>query len=541
MWEKGYREKLWSEIGQPWDVIIIGGGITGAGVLRQARNAGLNCLLLEAGDFSSGTSSRSSKMVHGGFRYMRSGQFDVTRESVREREWLLQAAPGLVTPLPFIMPNYSAYHTSNRLFMLGVILYDLFGKKWKHQILTPSQASNLVPQLNPEGLLAVFRYDDAAADDSRMVLRLLQEAMLEGAHAINYARVETLLRDQHGKVCGVFVKDESSPNGITAEIEARVVINATGPWTDEIRKPLGVPARIRQTRGSHLIFPRSKMPFRQAFILMHPNDQRGMIAVPWESVYLVGTTDLDHSQAGDEPYTTQTEIDYILEAIESILPACHITAGDILATYAGVRPIISSGTANPSAESRAHAVWEEEGLFTITGGKLTTFRVMAKSVLQAARYRFAGRSITGIRKPIFNSLPQYSSETRLKQEQALYLAGRYGNAVVDLIQSPVEELTPIETMPNLWAELRLAARSEGVIHLDDLLLRRVRLGLQLPQGGQALLPRIRAIVQPELEWDDTRWEWEVARYQKIWQDYYSPTPGVPIKLEMEHTQIPVTG
>lgn len=525
MWNAAYREELCQGLSRPWDVLVIGGGISGAGVLRQATLAGLSCLLVEASDFSSGTSSRSSKLVHGGFRYMRSKQFDVTRESVREREWLLRAAPGLVTPLPFVMPNYQAYHTPNWQFRLGITLYDLFGRKWQHRSYSARQAGALVPQLNPDGLIAACRYGDAAVDDSRLVLRVLQEARRGEAHALNYAKAECLLRNRQGQVCGALIRDTSRPNGALAEVKAGVVIQATGPWTDDLRLSLGVYPRIRQTRGSHLIFPRSRLPLEQAVTLMHPRDNRAMFAIPWESVCLVGTTDLDHRQTGSEPYTSQDEIDYILQVIEAVLPGCEITEDDVIATMAGVRPIVTSGAADPSAESRAHVVLEEHGLLTITGGKLTTFRVMADSVLQAARGRFAGRSLPESRKTMFNPPSKTELPRWMSTRQAAYLAGRHGANLPALLDCPADELTPIGSMPNLWAELRLAARSESVLHLDDLLLRRVRMGLQLPLGGQAYLPRVQTIVQSELGWTDARWMQEKVRYQQIWQDYYSPVPG----------------
>ncbi len=532
MWNNEYREATWAQIEQPWDLVVVGGGITGAGVLREAANAGLRCLLLEAKDFSYGTSSRSSKLVHGGFRYMRNKQFDVTYESVHERQWMLRAAPGLVTGLPFIMPNYPRYHTPNWQFHLGVVLYDLFGRKWKHRTLTPQQVQRILPQLSQDGLMRSYQYEDAAVDDSRLVLRVLQEAAQAGACVLNYARVETLLRNRHGQVCGVVVHDEAVAKGCTVAVQAKVVINATGPWTDRLREPLGAPARIRQTRGSHLVFAKEHLPLQHAVTLMHPDDNRAMFAIPWESVCLVGTTDLDHHHDLDEPYTSQEEIDYILKAIHATLPGFEVGHEHILASFAGVRPIVHSGAADPSAESRAHVVWDEDGLLTITGGKLTIFRVMAKDVLEAARARLSGNPLFPTGKPIFNPLPKIPGETRIDAAKLAYLLGRFGVYAPDLLAAAQDnEVQEIETMPNLWAELRWAARTEGVIHLDDLLLRRVRLGLQLPQGGLPLAEHIRSIIQPELGWNDQRWQEEIDRYAEIWQLYYSPYPGALVDLQ----------
>ncbi len=532
MWNNEYRQAAWAQIEQPWDLIVIGGGITGAGVLREAANAGLRCLLLEARDFSYGTSSRSSKLVHGGFRYMRNKQFDVTYESVRERQWMLRAAPGLVTALPFIMPNFASYHTPDWQFHLGVMLYDLFGRKWKHRTFNPQQILRILPELNTTGLMRSYRYEDAAVDDSRLVLRVLQEAVQVGACVLNYARVETLLRDRNGKVSGVVVHDQSTEQGATLAVPAKVVINATGPWTDCLREPLGVPARIRQTRGSHLVFSNEHLPLKHAVTLMHPDDNRAMFAIPWESVCLVGTTDLDHHHNLDEPYASQEEIEYILKAIHATLPAFQVGREHILASFAGVRPIVRSGAADPSAESRAHVVWDEEGLLTITGGKLTTFRIMAKAVLEAARPRLSGNPLFSTGKPIFNPLPKITGEARISTEKLAYLLGRYGAHTPALLNAAQDgELETIESLPNLWAELRWAARAEGIVHLDDLLLRRVRMGLQLPQGGLPLAEQIRRIVQPELGWSNQHWQQELNRYAETWQLFYSASPGTALEVQ----------
>jgi glycerol-3-phosphate dehydrogenase len=533
MWNKCMREETWAQLSLPWDLIVIGGGITGAGVLREAANAGLRCLLLEANDFSFGTSSRSSKLVHGGIRYMRNRQFDMTRESVRERQWMLRAAKNLVNPLPFILPNYSTYHTPNWELHLGVILLDFFGHTWKHSSLNSKEIAGILPELNQQGMLCAFRYEDANVDDSRLVLRLLQEAVQAGASALNYARVTSLMRDKHGQVCGVVVQDYSPQKEKTTTVQAKVVIQATGPWTDNLRSELNAPKRIRLTRGSHLVFSREHMPLNHAVALMHPVDRRAMFAIPWESVCLVGTTDLDHGfDLQQEPYISQEEISYILEAIQATFPSFEITQTHVLSTYAGVRSIVSSGTGDPSAESRAHAVWEENGLFTITGGKLTTFRVMMQTVLQAARTRFAGRPLFPTGKPIFNPLPQPKVDGAIHPTTLSYLLGRHGNLAADVLScAHDDELTAIDSLSNLWVELRWAAREEAVMHLDDLLLRRVRLGLQVPEGGMHLLDKIRSIVQPELDWDDARWEQEAARYRETWQLYYSPSPGSLVDIQ----------
>lgn len=528
VWNQSWRRSVWAALDRKWDVIIIGGGITGVGVLRAAVSAGLSALLLEAADFSSGTSSRSSKLVHGGLRYLYNRQYDVTRESVREREWLLKAAPHLVSKTAFTIPVYSSYKVKPRMFGIGVAMYDLFAHKWDHSSLSPDQILRDYPGLQGNRLMGGFRYYDAEVDDSRLVLRLLTEAAASGATALNYARVERLLCDAAGKVCGVAVRDcSASGSGETLELTARVVVNAAGPFSDDLRAPLGVPARIRQLRGSHLVFSASRFPVPEALTIFHPRDKRAMFVIPWEGVTLVGTTDIDHSgsQSGGEPFCSQEETTYILEAANALYPDLALSRADIISSFAGLRPIIRGTAENPSKESRAHEVWNEHGLITITGGKLTTFRIMAQDALRQVFATLALPARIPPRSSFFDCIQRDVTSTLPAQMQN-YLAGRYGAAYQALLSAAKPgELERIPDTPNLWAELRWAARAEAVDRLDDLLLRRARLGLLLGEGLRPLMPRVRTIVQPELGWDDARWQREENAFWKIWQAYYSASPG----------------
>ncbi len=531
MWQTGWREQVWQQFGRPWDVVVIGGGITGAGLLREASRAGLRTLLLEAKDFAFGTSSRSSKLVHGGFRYIRNFQFKVTAESVRERERLLREAPDLVTPLEFIMASRRGDRTAMWKFGLGVLIYDWFGGKWAHGTYTPERLQTLAPALSQAELLGAHWYYDALVDDARLVVRCIREAVAGGGLALNYAPVEKLLTNQAGEVCGVAVRDDGPEGGgRTQEVQARVVISAVGPWTDALRANLGLPGRVRKSRGSHIIFPRHKFPITQSFTLLHPADNRVLFAIPWEGVTLVGTTDLDHSaaleQAQPEPAIQRGEVAYLLEAIHYSFPALGLTAGDITASFAGLRPMVNTGQADPSKESRAHTVLQENGLVTIVGGKLTTYRLMAHQTLEAVRRRLSPTPRLDERQPVFNPRPDVHPNLPVAPEVLARLLGRYGAEAISLLStSKAGELEPLPELPTLWAELRWAARAEGVAHLDDLLLRRVRLGLLLPNGGLEVMDRIRAIAQPELEWDAARWKQEVARYTALWRQCYYLPPG----------------
>jgi glycerol-3-phosphate dehydrogenase len=452
----------------------------------------------------------------------------VTKESVREREWMLREAPNLITPLSFLLPNFDRYHFPSWKLGLGVMIYDLLAPKWNHHKYDPVKLRKACPFLNTDGLIGGFQYYDAAMDDVRVLLRVLREAVQAGGVALNYTRAEKLLKTGDGQVCGALLRDRVSPDGNTVEVKAKVVVNASGAWSDEVRSQLGQPARLRRLRGSHLVFRRAKLPVNQAVTLFHPRDGRAMFVIPWEGTTIIGTTDIDHDPALDkrylEPFVAEEEISYMMEALSFLFPGLGLSEKDIVSSFSGLRPVIHTGAATPSKESRAHALWEENGLITITGGKYTTFRIMSGQTVDRVLARL-GKSETPSRKRIFDPLPDLSSFS-LGTSTLAYLAGRHGSETSLLLAAAKQnELEPIGHLPNVWAELRWAAREEGVEHLDDLLLRRVRLGLLLPHGASDLLARIRSIVQPELGWSDERWQQEETAYLQTWQRYYSPKPG----------------
>lgn len=534
MWTKGWREAIWSEITKPWDLVIIGGGITGAGIFREAVRLGLRALLLEARDFGSGTSSRSSKMVHGGFRYLKNAQIKLTYESVHERERLLSEARGLVNPLGFLITAHRGDSTPGWMYGLGLLAYDLLAKKWGHRYYDASDLRELCPPLTNPGLSGGYRYFDAQTDDARLVLRLIREAVREGGVALNYTSVTGLLRLSSGKVAGVVIEDRSpaadgKPSGCTAEVQASLIINATGAWVDELRQQVGGRRRLRQLRGSHLILPAARLPLTRAVSFSHPRDGRFVFAFPWEGVVLAGTTDVDHNRSLDEePSISSGEFEYLLEALDHVFPDLELGPEDVQATFSGVRPVVGTGKTDPSKESREHVLWCEQGLITVAGGKLTTFRIMAVAALKMACAQLKDR-VRGWRdeERVLDRLPPESSvDAPVSPGTRLRLLGRYGaesEALVEAAQTGEFDCVP--GTGSLWAELRWAARREAVCHLEDLLLRRVRLGLILPQGGLPLAGSIRAIVQNELGWDDRRWDLEFANYQHLWETYYRPNPN----------------
>jgi glycerol-3-phosphate dehydrogenase len=406
----------------------------------------------------------------------------------------------------------------------GVVIYDLMAPRWRHQHLNLNQLRETIPMLKPKGMAGAFLYQDARLDDSRMVLRLIQEAQEQGGTALNYAKVAQLLRTEDGQVCGVAVEDQSKAQLGTLELKAKAVINATGPWTDELRGQLGRQGRVRPLRGSHLVFSSETLPIPYAVTLMHPKDKRAMFAIPWEGRTIFGTTDLDHPfPLSQEPYCTNAEVAYMLEAVNAIFPDVDINESSIISSFAGLRPIVRGDADNPSAESRAHLVLEEDGLVTITGGKLTIFEKMAEDALKAAMPKI-GKEI----KPIdhwFDPIPRSLPDGKLPAESIHYLAGRYGQALPDLVDlSEPGYLKPVDGLNTHWAELTFNARFGMVEHLDDLLLRRTRLGILLPEGGVGVMDKVKALTGSEMCWSDEEWQSEISRYKAIYHQAYSPNP-----------------
>ncbi|MEW6761750.1 MAG: glycerol-3-phosphate dehydrogenase/oxidase [Pseudomonadota bacterium] len=504
-----------------WDLLVIGGGITGAGILLEASRRGLKALLVEQRDFAWGTSSRSSKLVHGGLRYLAEGRLRLTRESVREREALLRDAPGLVEPQGFAFADYGASRRKRRSFLAGLAVYDFLAGRRERHWLDADGFAMLAPNVGHAGLQGGIRYMDAKTDDARLVLRVLDEAREYGAETRNYVAVESLLRTD-GRVIGARLRDARSGGGI--DVNARVVVNATGAWAGGLAGQ-GASPRLRPLRGSHLVIPAWRLPLAQAVSLMHPGDGRPVFAFPWEGVTLVGTTDIDHGQElAREARVTRAEFDYLMAALRAQFPQLDLSGADVVATYAGVRPVLDSGSHGaPSKETREHLVWDEPGLVGVTGGKLTTFRAIALDTLAHVARQLPHWRPDLRPQPVFAHRARPTGPHRIPAALLQRLAGRHGRHAQDLVNAAREgELEFIPGTLTPWAELRWAARTESVHRLEDLLLRRTRLGIQLHEGGAAHLARIRAICQPELGWSDARWDTEQRDYLALWRAHYSP-------------------
>jgi glycerol-3-phosphate dehydrogenase len=522
----GTREAVWAELAaqrEPLDVLVVGGGITGAAILREAARQGLRATLVEQRDFAWGTSSRSSKMVHGGLRYIMLGHIALTRHSAQERERLIREAPGLVERTTYLFPVRKGAFPGRFAFAGLLALYDHLAGMRTRGWADATAVLRRAPGLREDGLRGAAFYTDAITDDARLVLRVLQEAVADGGRALNYATARTLLRDAAGKVQGVELEDGAS--GARIAVRARVVINATGAWVDELREPVAHERTIRRLRGSHLVVPSARLNVQDALTLFHPEDRRATFIFPWEGCTVIGTTDLDHAEPLDtDPGIAQQEVDYLLALANREFPQARLTEDDVLSTWAGVRPVISKDRSkDPSKETRDHKVWIDQGLLSVSGGKLTTFRLIARDALRAALPLLGLQHLSQPGEEVFTPCATQPAALGLADpEQARCLLGRFGAHAPGLLAAaPAAEHAPLAGTRFCAAELRWACRNEQVLHLDDLLLRRTRIGSLLPEGGEAVLPVAGAICRAELGWSDAQWQAEVARYRALWRSAYA--------------------
>jgi glycerol-3-phosphate dehydrogenase len=463
----------------------------------------VRALLVERGDFASGTSSWSSKLVHGGLRYLKSGQWRMTLESVRERERLLRERPGLVEPQPFVMPIAAGGRPGPLALAAAFWIADRMAGHRTARRIAPEEARALEPALGAERLRAAIAYRDGVVDDARLVLRLIFDAVGLGARALNH--VEATLVESGGRVRGARLIDRL--DGTHAEVDAKVTVHAGGVWAGAAP---GAPT-LRPLRGSHLVFARETVPVQGGLAWLHPRDRRPVFAHVWEGAVLVGTTDVDHPVAEVPATISPAEADYLVEALRLPFPALRIEAAHALSTFAGLRAIVvPPGEAHlpPSAMGRDSALWTRPGLVGITGGKLTTHRATAAEVLREVERQ---------------GVPMAPDPGPTPAPPATRLAGRLGAAGAAWVAArPADERAPLAGTPYSEAELRWSLREEQVRSLEDLLMRRSRVGLVGARGGEALLPRLEAPCREALGWDAARWRDEVARHLANWAARHAP-------------------
>jgi glycerol-3-phosphate dehydrogenase len=492
-----------------FDVLVIGGGITGCAVARDAALRGLAVALVEKGDFGGGTSSRSSRLIHGGVRYLEHGHVHLVFESSAERRRLLRLAPHLVRPLEFTWPVYAGARIPRWKLGAGLTLYDalsLFRNVGHHQRLKRNAVLDREPLLRRDGLLGGALYFDAATNDARLTLANAIGAAEAGAVVVNHAAVTELLTKE-AKVAGAEIRDAIS--GETARIQAKVVVNATGPWSDSVRA-LEPSARaslqsrgMRGSKGAHIALPRTRVGNRNALTLLSPTDGRVFFVLPAETHAIVGTTDTYTASSPDNVRATNDDVRYLLDAANAFFPAAKLETNDVVSAWAGIRPLLPTSAETPGGVTREHAVTTSAGgLVSITGGKLTTYRVMARDVIRAVLHRLNRPASSDLTETLalpggeFSSLDDLTADVhRATGDPSLaqHLASSYGTrwqGVWDMIAKKGGKTVVQEGLPYTVGELRYGVAHEMALTLGDLLIRRTHVAFETRDHGVSAAERV---------------------------------------------------
>jgi len=513
---------------EPFDILIIGGGITGAAAARDAALRGYRVALIDKGDLGGGTSSRSSRLIHGGLRYLEHFQFHLVGESVVERGRLLRNASRLVKPQAFIYPVYQRRFPSYHALSIGLWLYDLMALRGGrdvpfHRMLRPALLAQIEPLITGPDVAGAGHYFDATVDDGRLTMLIARSAHDAGAIVANYVEAVALMK-LGDKTAGAHARDALS--GREFDISARAVINATGPWVDQVRGlngPAGK-AMLRPTKGAHLIVPRTRLPVGHAVVMRSPRDRRAVFVVPWGDFALVGTTDTDYVGRPEEAQADRDDCAYLLESVHSLMPGVRLCESDVNSAYAGVRPLIAEEIARPSAVSREHRIVESEsGLITIVGGKLTTHRVMAEQVIDRAQHKLQSDARNGIAsRPATATAPlTEATEIRLPDvppRAARHLIDAYGAGAIEVLrlaESDPALAQPIDPgLPYLHAEAIYAVEHEMAVTLCDILIRRTHIIYESADGALLQTGAIATRLGARLGWDAVRRQREIAEYER---------------------------
>ncbi|MDF9878229.1 glycerol-3-phosphate dehydrogenase/oxidase [Cellulosimicrobium cellulans] len=516
------------------DVLVIGGGVTGAGIALDAVTRGLSTAIVEAQDWSAGTSSRSSKLVHGGLRYLQMLDFHLVKEALTERDLLLkEIAPHLVRPVPFLYPL--EHRVWERAYVgAGIALYDTLasvapGRRAMplHRHLSRSGMEKKFPDLAHDAAVGAVQYWDASVDDARLVTTLVRTAASYGAHAASRTQVVSLTKGSTGAVNGAVLMDLETGREIT--VRARAVINATGVWTEDTEALAGSEGglRVLASKGIHIVVPRERIKGKVGLILQ--TEKSVLFVIPWSRYWVIGTTDTPWEQELQHPVATAADIDYVLEHANAVL-AHPLTRDDIIGTWAGLRPLLQPGTKEGTSSakvSREHTVASPTpGLTVIAGGKLTTYRVMAKDAVDFAIGQRASALPSITQKiPLLGAVGLDAVRRQARPWASRYgwtpalvdhLLHRYGSnlrEIVELCEARPDLAKPLEHAPAyLRAEIAYGVSHEGALHLEDLLLHRTRLNYEVADRGLAALPEIADLVAELLGWDDATRAAEITSY-----------------------------
>jgi glycerol-3-phosphate dehydrogenase len=502
---------------EPWDMVVVGGGATGVGVAIDAAARGYSVVLLEQSDFGKGTSSRSTKLVHGGVRYLERGNISLVMEALKERGILLQNAPHLVLNLGFVVPNYDWWEAP--FYGIGLKMYNLLAGKYgfgPSRILSKNETLEKLPTIRTEGLRGGVIYFDGQFDDCRLLINLVTTAANQGAALLNYVRVTAVTTDAEGFVDGVVARDLET--GEELRFKGRVVVNATGPFTDEIRR-LADPSADRMiapSQGIHLVFDGSFIAGDSAIMVPHTSDGRVMFAIPWHGHAVVGTTDTPVSEPLLEPAATEQEIDFILQTSALYLEK-KPKRGDVLSVFAGIRPLVrGGGSDNTAALSRDHTIRiDKSGLLTICGGKWTTYRRMAEDCVNhaATLARLPDRPCTTY------SLKIHGFHLNSEEFGALRVYGSDAPAVTELAESHGLSGRLHPSLPYCGAEVVWAVREEMARTVEDVLARRTRALFLNARAAIEMASRVAALMAPELGRDQGWIDAEVRAFTAVAAGY----------------------
>jgi glycerol-3-phosphate dehydrogenase len=514
---------------EEFDIVVIGGGATGSGSALDAASRGLSVALLEARDYAAGTSSRSSKLIHGGLRYLEQKDFGLVREALRERGLLLKKlAPHLVKPVPFLFPLEQRWETP--YIGAGMILYDTLGGGHqgvpRHRHLSKRKAMRIAPALREDAMIGAFQYYDAQVDDARHTMTLARTAAHYGAAVANNIAVVGFLREGE-RVTGVVARDAHS--GEEIKVRAKQVINCTGVWTDDIQNMVGERGKfhVRASKGVHLLIPRDRLQLDTGLILR--TEKSVLFVIPWGRHWIVGTTDTDWELDRAHPAASRSDIDYIFEHVNKVLRE-PLTHEDVEGVYAGLRPLLSHESESTSKLSREHTVAVPvPGLVAIAGGKYTTYRVMAKDAIDAAARSMEMRvppSITH-ETPLIgadgyfalrNRKEALAAETGLHPARIEHLLNRFGSRIFELTAAIAEDPELAKPLPGaddyLAAEVRHAVTHEGAQHLEDVLTRRTRISIEAWDRGLESAEPAARLMADALGWDQDTVAREVDIYRR---------------------------
>ncbi len=540
------RLRIRAALQKPLDVLIVGGGINGAGLARDLAMRGARVGVVEKNDFAHGTSSRSSRLIHGGLRYLEQREIALVFESVTERWRMSRLARHLVRPLPFVFPVYKGGRVPLWMVRIGLTIYDalaLFRNYENHRGVTKDEVRTLLPAFDTSRLTGGVLYYDYRTNDARLTLENVISASEAGAAILSRARAVAPIFDRSQgsrRLAGATIRDELT--GETFDVRATIVVSATGPWTDEVLRTLGVERlgehpHLRPTKGVHIVVPSEKLPLKSAAALTHPRDGRVLFALPYEERSVLGTTDTDWNASADGVRVESSDVDYLLEVASVLFPASKLTRADVISSWAGLRPLMNADAVKASSVTREHRILTTpEGLIAIFGGKLTTYRKMCEELADDVAKVLEKRGHRALKSGRTDSVPLPGAEglstdedlqrvaelamqqTGLDHIAAMHLAETYGARATGLLDRIARDTTGrlrqrVDAgLPFLWVEIEWAAEREMALSLEDIFVRRTGLFYRALDNGLSAAAQAATLLGAVLGWNAKRCEEEVVRY-----------------------------